>query len=113
MTASSARAALASCAGLLAGPLLWSVNTEAGQILPYADCRSSLRFAAIISLTSAALALGSGWVSWRARTAGPVTWSSERTFRFIAILGCLTALIFAFALLLQGAAGLVLTGCER
>jgi hypothetical protein len=112
MTASSARATLASCAGLLAGPLLWSVNTEAGQILPYADCRSSIHFAAILSLISVALALGSGWVSWRARTAGPVAWS-ERTLRFVAVLSCLTALIFALALLLQGAAGLVLTGCER
>ena len=41
------------------------------------------------------------------------TSSLTATYRFIARLGALSALIFAFALALQGIASLVLSGCER
>jgi hypothetical protein len=113
MTARPTAATLAACAGLIAGPLLWAVNVQAGQILPYADCAEHQRFAAMLALLSTVLVLGSAIVSWRARTGRPAAWASARSFGFVAVLGALVALIFALALLLQGIAGLVLNGCER
>jgi hypothetical protein len=106
MTARPTAATLAACAGLIAGPLLWAVNVQAGQILPYADCAEHQRFAAMLALLSTVLVLGSA-------TGRPAAWASARSFGFVAVLGALVALIFALALLLQGIAGLVLNGCER
>jgi hypothetical protein len=111
--ASLNRATVAACAGLVVGPGLWAVNMQAGLILPYADCAGYRFVSAAISLLLALLVLGSALASWRARTDGPTAWASERPYRFVSILGCLVALVFAFALVLQVAAGVVLTGCER
>jgi hypothetical protein len=100
-------------AGLIGGPALWAVNTQAGQILPYSDCATHLRLSASLSFALALLVLGTAVTSWRARALPPPDFASARTQRFVAVLGCLTALVFAFALLLQAAAGIALTGCER
>ena len=108
MTKGRLHSAIARTAGLVVGPALWALNTQAGQILPYVDCRSSVRSAAILSLILAVVSLGSGWVSRRSATGQP-----DGSSGFLAMLGATTALIFAFALVLQGAAGLILTGCER
>lgn len=107
------RPGLAACAGLVAAPLLWAVNMQASQILPYVDCGKSIRSTAILSLFSLILALCSGWVSWRAMRFLSSGDDPARPLRFVAALGCLAALTFAFALLLQAAAGFTLTGCER
>jgi hypothetical protein len=111
--ASPSRATMAACAGLVVGPGLWAVNMQAGLILPYANCAGHRLVSATVSLLLAVLVLGSAVASWRARADGPTAWASERPYRFVAILGCLVALLFAFALMLQAAAGVVLTGCER
>ena len=36
--AMSARPALAACAGSIVAPALWALNTQLGQVLPYAEC---------------------------------------------------------------------------
>ena len=95
-------------AGLVVGPVLWAVNMQASQILPYADCGASFRSALTLSTVSAMLTLGAGWVSWRERGA-----TTKSASQFMAIVGALAALVFACALVLQAAAGVVLTGCER
>jgi hypothetical protein len=98
----------ASSAGLLVGPALWVVNMQAGQILPHSDCGASFRFSFALSALSAVLALGAGWASWRGRAV-----TRTASGRFMAGVGCLAALVFAFTLIMQAAAGVVLTGCER
>jgi hypothetical protein len=95
-------------AGLLVGPVLWAVNMQASQILPYVDCVASFRSSLALSMVSAMLTLAAGWVSWRGRGA-----ASNSAGQFVAIVGILAALVFAFALVLQAAAGVVLSGCER
>jgi hypothetical protein len=104
---------LAACAGLIVAPALWTLNMQAGQILPYGDCASHRHLTAIIPLISVLPALASGYLSWRGRSVPAAEDVGARPLRFVALLGGLVALVFAFALLLQGAAGLVLTGCER
>jgi hypothetical protein len=99
------------CAGGIGGPVVWSVNMELGQILPYAQCGSQWRPTAIVSVLAAILSLAGAVVSWRARTWGLD--APGRTVWFAAIVSALMGVTFAFPLILQAASGVLLTGCER
>lgn len=107
------RARLVSWAGLWIAALLWAVNTQLGQILPYRDCTEEVHISAGVSVALAMLALLAGSVSWRSSRADPAGFGSPDTLRFAAALSALSALIFAFALALQAIGSMVLTGCER
>jgi hypothetical protein len=106
----SMKPALVACAGLIAAPAVWALNTQLGEVLPYPDCGRGLRFSVIVSLLCLLAACVSGWMSWHA----PSRYAIEGLgLRFIARLSGPLAGVFAFALLLQAIAGIVLTGCER
>jgi predicted membrane-bound spermidine synthase len=104
--------ALPLCLGLLVASAVWAVNTELGQILPYLDCQQQVRFSAIGSFAGVVASCLAGLISWRVashtRTLGHLT-----TLKFVGSVSALSALVFAFALSLQGIASLVLNGCER
>jgi hypothetical protein len=101
-------------AGLWVAPLVWAANMQLGQILPYADCRSQLHASALASMTAATIAALSGLSSWRsARSASADADVSSETVSFAGTLSSLAALVFTFALVMQGIASMVLTGCER
>jgi hypothetical protein len=101
-------------AGLWAAPLVWAANMQFGQILPYADCRSQLHTSAIISLIGCTIAALSGFVSWwSAKRRAADTGTPGETVSFAGTLSALCALVFIFALAMQGIASMVLTGCER
>jgi hypothetical protein len=97
---------VAAWSGAVAAPLLWAATTQSGQILPSADCAHGHRSTAITALTSTILALLSALVCWRSRGLG-------RPGRFACTVGGLLGLVFAFAILLQAIASVILTGCER
>jgi hypothetical protein len=99
-------------AGLSIAPTVWAINMQLGQILPYIDCAQQWHHSAIYSFAGSAAALLAGGLSWN-WTHYERNASSLATSRFIARLGALSALIFAFALSMQGIASLVLSGCER
>jgi hypothetical protein len=101
---------LAILAGAIAGASLWAVNMQLGQILPYAECGSRYRPEMLISFAAAALSLLGCWISWRSAGHGGM---SRHTGRFAAMVSALLGLMFTFALLLQAASTLLLTGCER
>jgi hypothetical protein len=107
------RARLLSWAGLWVAALLWAVNTQLGQILPYNDCEGKIRISAVVSAALAIVALLAGSISWRCWRTAPARSGSPNTFRFAAALSSLSALVFAFALTLQAIASMVLTGCEH
>lgn len=93
--------------GLAVPSLAWTIETELGQVTPYIDCQ---RHASWTPALSAALLVASAVaivMSFRYR---PQTAAIER---FIAYGGCLIALAFVFALVLQGAASLLLDPCQR
>ena len=94
--------------GLTAAASLWALNTQLGEILPYPECRLNFPFTAVVSAAALLLSLISGAISWRIRRFG-----DRRSFVFIARMGAGAACLFAFALILQGAAGLIISGCER
>jgi hypothetical protein len=98
--------------GLLIASALWMMNTQLGQILPYLDCQHQARYSAVISFVGAAVAFLAGAISWR--SIGHVETPEPRRLRsFVGSISVLAALVFAFALSMQGLAGLVLSGCER
>jgi hypothetical protein len=116
-TASFIRSNLLPTAGLVVPPLLWAANTEAGQILPYAEC-DGLKYGAIASGAAAVLSLVAGFLSWRTVRQNPSDATLSVTayptsFGFVGLLSGLNGALFAFALALQALSSLVLTGCER
>jgi hypothetical protein len=92
-------------AGFVVAVLLWAVNMQLGEMLPGPQCRSQGHPLGLISLAAILLSLVSAYVSWRS------PWSS-RAGLFWSRLCALLALVFGFALLLQMAAGFILSGCE-
>jgi predicted DNA-binding transcriptional regulator AlpA len=100
-------------AGLLIASTVWAINMQLGQILPYTDCARQSRWSAIISLIGVAVAIFASAISWRWTKQGQIPAPLTATSRFVAWLSALSALIFAFALSMQGIASLVLSGCER
>jgi hypothetical protein len=100
-------------AGLVIAPLAWAIAMQLGQILPWLDCQHQVRSSAITAFSGMLLAALAAIVSWRsivrARTAAPLTATSV----FLGGLSAVSALIFIFALSMQGVASLVLSGCER
>ena len=102
---------LEACTGLCVAPAAWAVNTQLGQILPYLDCQSG--YSAIASFAGVFAACAAGAVSWRAANRAAVSESPAPAVSFLGSTGALSALIFSFALFMQGAASLVVSGCER
>ena len=116
-TDSFIRSRLSPSVGLVVPPLLWAANTQAGQILPYAEC-GSFKITAATSFLAAALSLVMAYLSWLTVRRDSSEGSVEVTLlpptsSFVALLSALNGALFAFALLLQGLSSVVLTGCER
>lgn len=93
--------------GFLA-PGAWAINTQLGQMLPYVDCASNTGWTAFATLAATLLALTGVFLS---RDDGSST--ASRTKLFVSRLNVLLGLAFVFALVLQGAATLLLSTCER
>jgi hypothetical protein len=91
---------------------LVELATQLGQILPYLDCEHHARYSAIISVSGAAVSCLAGAISWRSIGLAEMS-EPRRTWLFVGSMSILGALVFAFALSMQGLAGLVLSGCER
>ncbi|MCA1408746.1 hypothetical protein I6F26_08255 [Ensifer sp. IC3342] len=99
---------IAKYAGLLLAPGAWAINTQLGQILPYVDCGAGVSWSTVASFVAVAVAFA-GTVVSHARF-GP---SEARTNLFVAKLNVLAGLAFVFALLMQGAAAMLLDPCLR
>lgn len=89
-------------------PGAWAINTQLGQILPHVDCASSTGWTAVAAFAATVLALTGVLISRDDSIS-----TASRTKLFISWLNVLLGLTFAFALVLQGAATLLLSGCER
>jgi len=107
----STSAKLTAWAGLVIGGIVWAANTQLGQILPTSDCIGTARLLAILSFAGALVVLACSAVSWSLDSRPSI--GDDRSLPFAARLSALAALVFTFALLMQGAASLVLSGCER
>jgi hypothetical protein len=109
----------ASWAGLAAGPGAWAVGTQLNYALAPWICAHKISLVPILALVLAAVALAGAFVSWRAWNGAAVEESEvhaavlEAPRPFLAGVSVLLGVLFALVILTQGAAGLVLNGCER
>jgi uncharacterized membrane protein YqjE len=113
MTAHNIIFRLSLIAGLAIASAAWAINMQLGEILPYLDCRHQARFSAFVSFAAMLFACAAAVISWRATIRAGRTGPLTATSGFVGALSALSALVFAFALSMQGIASLVLSGCER
>jgi hypothetical protein len=95
-------------AGMTAAPAAWAAATQLGQILPYADCVQQMSYSLIVVAAGLAVALAGVVVSYVGQNG-----TDGRTRVFAGRLSIGIGLAFAFALVLQGAATLLLSPCQR
>jgi hypothetical protein len=105
-------------AGLALGPGAWALSTQANYSLAGWGCTAHANPITLLALLLVLTALAGAAMSWRAwSVAGPrrgiLLQDDGRPASFLALLSMLIALLFAAVILMQGAAGLILTGCER
>lgn len=96
-------------AGLAAGAASWAVSTQANYALVTLACRTQLSLTVATAAVLAAIAFAGAAVSFQA-------WRQTRqsaAMRFVSGIGAWSGLLFGAVVLLQGIAGMILTGCER
>jgi hypothetical protein len=105
-------------AGIFIGPTAWLLNTQINYALVPWICAHPMPLVPAIAIALTLLSLAGGFVSWRAYERAPMTSEPDssgagRSHRFTSLMGIAIAILFALVILTQGAAGLVLHGCER
>jgi hypothetical protein len=105
-----------SFAGLIAAPLAWMIDHQAGSDLNFSDCRTG-DAAVLLSIGGAALAVAviGGAVSvvaWRRAGGAPDT-SQEAIGRFIAALSVMASGLLSLTLVMQMMAALAIPPCFR
>jgi hypothetical protein len=93
---------------LILPPGAWLMTTQLGQMLPYVDCLEKTHWTAFTAFAAVFLAAGGGLLGWKSYSA-----AASRTARFVSGFGIFFGCAIGFALLLQGAASLLLNECER
>jgi hypothetical protein len=95
-------------AGVTIAPAAWAIATQLGQVLPYADCARQMSSTLIAAAAGVIVALIGAAVSYFGQQSehGP-------TQLFIGRLSVGMGLAFTFALMLQGAATLLVSACQR
>jgi hypothetical protein len=105
-------------AGLAAGPAAWAISTQANYGIATAMCGFRFNIVPVLGLLLVLIALAGAALSWRAwRVAGSdkelLGQEDGRPRAFIALASTIIAILFAAVIATQGAAGLMLSGCER
>ncbi|MBY3179521.1 hypothetical protein HFO55_32790 [Rhizobium leguminosarum] len=100
--------AIARISGLTLSPAAWAISSQLGQMLPYADCDMGTGWTTFATFLASALAVAGALISLQSHVS-----TASRSARFISKVGVLFGSSFAFALLLQGAATLLLNPCAR
>ena len=104
--------------GLLVGATAWAISTQLSYSLVARNCDLAAGVVPIIAAICLAVAVVGGALSLPASSAleGPtvqVGGGDARPRQFFAAISALAALIFALAILLQGVASLIVSGCQR
>jgi hypothetical protein len=111
-----ARAGLPS-AGVFAGPAAWFISTAGNYALSPWVCAHKQPAVPALAAAMVAVSLYGAFLSWRALASTPAAPSDQtgggRPHRVTASIGIMMSLLFALVIIVQGAAGIVFTGCER
>jgi hypothetical protein len=95
-------------AALALGALAWFAGHQVGSNLTFARCDLSGGLSvAVVGLVALLLMAAGFLLSRRVRRSG----DSAEGHRFIALVGMLAALLFAFAIVLQTVAGFIIPAC--
>jgi len=92
--------------GIVVPTLAWAVGTQLGEITPYVDCRQQMVWTP--AFCSALLLISIAGAAASRLAPRPV----GSTGRFVVDAGFLIASAFVFALVLQGAASMLLDPCQ-
>jgi hypothetical protein len=109
----------ASWAGLVSGPGAWAVGTQLHYALTPWICAHKVNLIPLVAVALAAVALAGALISSRVWNGAAVEETEvgagvmEAPRPFLAGISALLGVLFAVVILAQGAAGLVLNGCER
>ncbi len=98
---------LRTCA-LFLPPLVWAVSLQMGEIMPYADCSRGTSLTSAIAIAASACAALGCITLWRIRAR-----ALRAPVCFLDHAGLAVGLVFTFALLLQGAATLLIDPCAH
>jgi hypothetical protein len=92
--------------GIAAAAIGWGAAHQLGSDTIFDDCRVGGGFVLLVCLAGLAITALGGFFSWG-------VWRSEESEgrRFLGLLGALLAALAGFAILLQGASGLILAPC--
>ena len=115
MMSTRARLCLAGV-GFFVGPAAWALHQQIGYMLVPVSCANRVMLVPILTLLAVSVALAGGfvsWVPWRNAEESQNASDNMRAHRFLAQLSGLFAVLFALAILLQGAATLFMGGCQR
>jgi hypothetical protein len=104
--------------GLLVGAAAWAISTQLSYSLVSISCDSAVSLTPLIATICLTVAIVGGALSLPSSSAleGPtvkVGGGDPRPRRFFAVISALAALIFSLAILLQGVASLIVSGCQR
>jgi hypothetical protein len=104
--------------GLLVGASAWAISTQLGYSLVSRNCDLAAGVIPLIAAICLAMAIIGGALSlptWHAdeRQTVQAGGGDTRPRGFFAVISVLAALIFLLAILLQGVASLIVSGCQR
>jgi hypothetical protein len=105
-------------AGLAAGPGAWAISTQANYGIADMMCGFKFNAVPVLALALVLTALAGATLSWRAWRAANARdellgQADGRPRAFVAFTGAAVAVLFAAVIATQGAAGFILSGCER
>lgn len=103
-------------AGLAAGPGAWAVNLQGNYAAVPWICAHRVNFVPLVALVLALVAIAGAllsWRAWRVASTGDETGSGGAPAHLLAGISIMSGILFALVILTQGAAALVLNGCER
>jgi hypothetical protein len=101
-------------AGFFAAPAAWAVHQQVSYMLVPVSCETRIMLVPVVTLLSVLVAIAGGYLSWMPwHRAEQRKDGGDAIQRFLAQLSAAFAVLFAFAILLQGAATLFLNGCQR
>lgn len=102
--------------GLVLGPAAWVINQQGNYAAVPWICAHRIYFTPVMALVLAMVALiGSllSWRTWRVAPSGEHNGVGGTPAHLIAGISALLGVLFAILILTQGAAALILDGCER
>lgn len=104
---------LLALSGLIVGPMCWAISTQFNYAAASLACRSGISITAIAAFVLLAIAGAATYAAVPALARPVDSAQGGRPIAFLAAASAAISALSVLAILLQGAAGLIFTGCEQ